>query len=370
MYIKTLSLYNFRNYKEEEFEFGPGINYIYGLNAQGKTNILEALFVLFAGRSHRSIKESNLVRQGEQKSIIKADFSSLGRDFKAKMQIFNNYKKRLSINNIHITKLSRLSEYGRVVMFSPEDLTLIKGTPSIRRRFLDMSISQIKPVYITILGDYLKVLSQRNNLLKEIKKNPKAAETIDVWDQKLCELAGQITVMRKSFLSDILEYAKPLHKSLADEDLDIIYQPGCAPKEVESREKIELYFKKALKDKLSKDIELGQTTIGAHRDDFEVYIKNNNARFFSSQGQQRSVVLNLKLSLCEYINKEFLEYPVLLLDDITSELDIKRREFLLSAIGGKQIFITCTDKERVEDSKDIKYFNILGARIVKSNKGG
>lgn len=363
MYITSIDLKNWRNYEKEHIEFINGTNIIYGDNAQGKTNILEAIFLFCLARSHRRATEREMIKMGEDYSVIKMCFCDDVRDYEGYMKILDGKKKYVSINGVSIKKISTVSKYINVVMFSPEDLSIVKDSPSYRRRFADMAISQLSPVYISYLNEYINVLNQRNNLLKMIKKTSKNADTLNIWDEYLVDFCIKIIKYRREFIKKLEQEAKKVHFEISGEDLSIKYISNCAEDIYLDDEKLS----KQMLDKLirtrSRDIETGMSNTGCHRDDFVFYTDKNDVKIYGSQGQQRSVVLSLKIGLTEVFKNIKGNYPVILLDDIMSELDEKRRSYLSGKIDGKQVILTCTDKEK-NNYKNVKYFHIKNGKVI------
>ncbi len=363
MYIKNIKLKDFRNYEYADISFSNGTNIIYGNNAQGKTNILEAIFLFCTARSHRRATDKDIIRRGANFGIIDIDFCDDVRDYKGKMKILDGKKKFVSINMVNIKKISQIADYINVVMFSPEDLAIIKDSPSLRRRFTDMAISQISPVYVSLLNEYLKILNQRNNLLKEIKRLSKDDDTLEVWDNYLVDLSCKIIKYRKEFIKNLLEYAKKIHYEISGEKLSIKYVSNCSDN-IYDDDNLYNELSEKIKKNRKRDIETGTSNIGCHRDDFYFYINDQDVKIYGSQGQQRSVILSLKLALTEIIKNKRGAYPVILLDDIMSELDESRRKYLAGKIRDKQVIITCTDKEQSSLYSDVKYFHVSDGKIT------
>ncbi len=366
MYIKEINLKNFRCYSSANLKFSPRTNIIYGFNAAGKTNILEAVYLFCTGRSHRRALIEEMIKEGRDLSEISIDFESYNRDFKGILKFSKDKKKLLKINEAEIKKLSEISNYINIVMFSPEDLSIIKGFPSERRRFIDMAISQIKHVYLKLLNDYIKTVSQRNSLLKNINSTGKGEEMLDVWDEAMADLAASIAVYRYNFISDLKKYFYEIYNQVSNENIKMRYI--CSfyndfEKDL-SKETVKRNLLEKLELSRKKDIENGSTQIGIHKDDFLFFIDKREVRKYASQGQQRSLVLSLKLALAELIREIKGDYPVILLDDITSELDEKRRAYLKGKIKDKQVIITCTDKEsNLTKSGSVKYFYVNNSNV-------
>ena len=368
MRITKLSLELFRSYEHGEIQFVDGTNIVYGENAQGKTNLLEAIFVFCTGRSHRSSVNKEIIYNNGDYSRIYVDFSDSVRDYHGSMKIYDGKKKMVTINDMPIKRISEISEYINVVMFAPEDLSIIKDEPSVRRRFADMAIGQLRPMYISLLTDYNKVLIQRNNLLKSIKKNRSAHDTIDIWNERLASLGSDITVYRNEFFNEIRPIAASIHREITGETLDVQYISSiCGVGSTNSgKDRIRDLLLKKLEDSIYRDIELGTTGSGTHRDDFECVIDGRNARRYGSQGQQRSVVLSLKLAQTELIKLSRGAYPIILLDDIMSELDESRRMYLAGKILGKQVILTCTDRQSVHVEGNVAHFKVNNSKVERT----
>ncbi len=347
MYINKIKLQNFRNYNEQEINFNENINIFYGNNAQGKTNILEAIFLSSFGKSFRTNKEKEMIKLDENFAKIDIYFQKKNIDGKIKISIAD--KKIIFVNDIKIKKLSELIGNINIVIFTPDDMNILKEGPSKRRRFLDMMISQVKPNYIHILNNYLKTLEQRNNYLKQNNIN----ETmIEVWDEKLVEYGYLIYKYRNEFIEKISEKITNIHKEIANEDISIKYISDCSNKEE---------FKNKLKKNITIDKIKKYTSVGCHRDDFKVFINNKEVNIYGSQGQSRTAILSLKLSELEVINDEIGEYPILLLDDFMSELDETRIKNFLKRVKNIQVIITCTKKINIENCK---FFKVENGKII------
>lgn len=355
MYINKIRLTNFRNYEEQEIQLGPNINIFYGDNAQGKTNIIEAIFLCSIGKSFRTNKENELIKFNKDISSVYIEYEKSDRDGKIKIDL--NNKKSIYTNGIKIKKLSELLGNINTVIFTPDDINILKDGPQKRRRFLDIMIGQLRPNYIHILNMYNKTLEQRNNYLKQIKENSKTEEMLDIWDEKLAEYGEKIYIYRNEFIEKIKNKINKIHKNITNEkeEIKVEYISNCSQKV----EYIEL-----LKSRRKLDIIKGFTTKGIHRDDFFVYINNQLVNVYGSQGQNRTVVLSLKISELQVIYDEIGEYPILLLDDFMSELDEKRRKNFLENIENTQVIITCTDKINI-DNLDYNIYNVKSGNIEK-----
>lgn len=359
MYISSVTLNNFRNYSQEKIEFSPLTNVIYGDNAQGKTNILEAVYIFSHGKSHRAKLDKEIIKFGEQTSKLSISFHDAERDYNAIMQLTRGGKKSIKINHVQITKLSKLMNYLNAVMFSPEDLDLVKGAPSARRKFIDAAISQLYPGYLVSLIDYHKTLSQKNSLLKTLKASGKRSDvTLSVWNEQLAEEGAKIMKYRSEFAELLNTFAKAVHEEISHEDLNISYIPSIKCEDLSKDSYLEY-----LENHQRREIEFASALYGIQRDDLGITINNNEARVYGSQGQQRTAALCMKMAQADYIHHIKDEYPVLLLDDIMSELDINRRMYLSQKIRNKQALITCTDTDLIESSSETKLFRIKNGSI-------
>ncbi|MDD6484586.1 MAG: DNA replication/repair protein RecF [Clostridiales bacterium] len=361
MYISSLILNNFRNYESERLEFSPLTNVIYGDNAQGKTNILEAVYLFSQGRSHRAKTDRELIRFDMPAAKISVDFHDSVRDYCASMQISRGGKKQIKVNHVQITKLSMLMNYLNVVMFSPEDLELVKGSPSVRRRFIDSAISQLSPAYLINLTDYHKTLAQKNSCLKAMKIAGKKSDMmLSVWNEQLSELGVKIMKARGEFLTLLDKFAQVIQSEISSEKLKLTYMPSVRIEELTKEAYLEV-----LERHRRREIDFASALCGISRDDMGISINGRPARIYGSQGQQRTATLSLKMAQAEYIHYMKEEYPLLLLDDIMSELDINRRMYLSQRIRDKQVLITSTDTDLRADTGDTKLFKIQNGRVVK-----
>ena len=367
MFIKEIYLKNFRNYREQKVSFRPGLNVIYGDNAQGKTNLLESIYLSALGKSFKPASEKEMIFFGERFADIRVDYFSQGRDMYNTFRLFTEKKKIVTVNGVPLSKMSELVGKLTVVVFTPEELSLVKEGPTVRRRFLDMSISQIKPKYMSILSGYNKALEQKNKLLKEIKLKPSLSETIALWDEQLSQYGAKIILQRREFLKRIITSAAEFHREISMEKEELTAKYKCVVEEESADfDKTRKVLIKSMENAREKEIFLGQAVTGPHRDDVIFYINGTPAKVFGSQGQQRTVVLALKLAQKNIFFEETEEEPVLLLDDITGELDLSRREYLFSKIEDSQVFITCTDTDRVSSDENAGFYKIEGGKVIKS----
>ncbi|MDP4118821.1 MAG: DNA replication/repair protein RecF [Bacillota bacterium] len=367
MYVKEIYLENFRNYKKQHVCFSKNLNILYGNNAQGKTNMLESIFLGAIGKSFKPVSEKEMIMFGEKFSDIRIDYFSSGRDMYNTVRLFSEKKKAVSVNGVELTKMSELLGKLTVVVFTPEELSLIKDGPFARRRFLDISISQIKPKYLHTLSSYNRVLEQKNKLLKEIKYTPSLEKTLSLWNEQLALYGSKIILYRIEFIKRIMETAAKIHREISKnkEELTVKYKTVDFSAENMSEKNIKEALTQLLEKNYDKEITFAQAVTGPHRDDLIFYINGNNSKVFGSQGQQRTTVLSLKLAQKELFLEETGEEPILLLDDITGELDLSRREYLFSKIKNSQVFITCTDTDRIENTKNAKYFNISDGKVCE-----
>ena len=339
MQILNLKLKNFRNYTEEEIVLNNGLNVITGNNAQGKTNALEAVFFLCTGYSPRANKDKLVIKNGEETAEIYAKAKSLYGDVSVKIIFDKNDKKRIFINEIEVLRIGELLGNIHSVFFSPTELKLVQETPEDRRRFMNVSLSQMSKNYFYALSRYNKILAQRNNLLKDSDVDL-IKETLPIWDEQLIKEASKIIFERNKFIERLAPYAKEKHAYLSGEKEELIIktESGYAGTE----EDIKILFKADMKKAFSKDLKLGFTTVGPHRDDLKFILNGLDLRIYGSQGQQRTTALALKLAEAEIFNERFKEYPVMLLDDVLSELDKKRQKRLIEATKKMQTVFTGT----------------------------
>lgn len=358
MYIKKVKLENFRNYDNLEVEFKKDFNLIYGNNAQGKTNILEAIYLSAIGKSFQTNKDSEMIKIGKEKAKVEIEYETKDREGKITVEIAD--KKTFFINGIKQKKISDIIGKINIVLFYPDNIDIIKGGPAERRRFLDIMISQLKPNYIHILNKYLKTLDQRNAYLKQIKFDNKSKDMLEIWDESLSGLSYQIYTYRSEYIQKIKEKIKVVHNKITncgqqDEKIEISFiSSGKSQKD---------FYENLLRNR-ENDIRKGYTSTGSHRDDFDIYINDKKVNVYGSQGQQRTSVLSLKLTELNIIQDEIGEPPILLLDDFMSELDENRRNNLTNAIENNQVFITCTDKILVEEKNNTIY-HIENAKLSK-----
>lgn len=337
MLIRQIQLNNFRNYESLLLSFSDGVNLLYGDNAQGKTNLLEAIFLSATTRALRGSKDKELIRFGCEEAHIGVSIVNHGCPHRIDMQLRRSKPKGIAIDEIPIRRSAELMGLVHVIAFCPDDLAMMKEGPAERRRFLDMELCQMDPIYCSNLINYNKVLLQRNNLLKQIGADPSLKDTISVWDEQLIRYGTEIIGRRRRFAEELLPIVQAKHSIISGgcEELLFSYAPNV----------MEDAYAEKLSRGLEHDLFMKATGIGPHRDDLDVSVNGRNVRLYGSQGQQRTAALSMKLAEIELVRTRVGESPVLLLDDVLSELDRKRQIQLLTEINGLQTVITCTGME-------------------------
>ena len=366
MKVNSLHFENFRNLKDNKIVPSDRVNVIYGENANGKTNLLEALWLFCGGHSFRGAKENELICFDKDFFRLKMDFESGERNQTAEI-LFDKNKKTIRINEVEKNSSSYLTEIFSAVVFSPEHLSLIKQGPTVRRRFLDAAICQQRIRYASLLSQYNRIINQRNALLKDIYKNKDLKETLFIWDDSLSVVGAQIIKERFAYIRQMRETAKQYHSGISGEkeELDIACLCTAKAEENDSIEVIRDKLKNAFLSSRHEDYHTGYTSVGPHRDDIEIRINGISARRFGSQGQQRSAVLSMKLSEAELLYRKNGERPVILLDDVLSELDNSRQDFLLNKVEDYQVFVTCCEESNKEQLKKGKVFYVKDGEITE-----
>ena len=361
MIIKSIELSNFRNYESLNIQFDRGTNILYGDNAQGKTNILEAAYLSGTTKSHKSSKDKEMIRFNCEEAHIRTIVEKNEKEYQIDMHLRSRGSKGVAVNKIPIKKASDLFGILNIVFFSPEDLNIIKEGPAERRRFLDSELCQLDKLYLSDLTKYNKILNQRNKLLKDINFRPDLMETLSVWDMQLVETGKRIIQRRKIFIEELNEIIGQIHSNISGgkEHLILKYEPNID----------DIFFGDELIKAKQKDLKLCQTTVGPHRDDMLFSVNGIDIRKFGSQGQQRTSALSLKLSEIEIVKKSIHNTPVLLLDDVLSELDSNRQNYLLNSISDIQTIITCTGLEEfVKNRFQInKVFKVINGKVGEAN---
>ncbi len=365
MRIDQLTLKNYRNYTECALRPCEGVTVLYGDNAQGKTNALEAVYLCCTGRSHRTSHDRELIMIGSDSAYVKC--VGVRRDGAHDVEIAINQagKRRVKVNGNVVSRSGELLGHITGVLFSPEDLRMVKDAPAVRRRFMDMEISQLRPAYYYALQRYNRALKQRNALLKELALGGKGADALDIWDRELSLSGAEIVCARGSFIKKLQKSAEHIHAAISGgkETLTLKYEPD-AGSDKDAKETAQI-LKSALKAQAESDIRRGATGTGPHHDDVGIFIGDMDARFFASQGQVRTCALSLKLSEIELITDETGETPVLMLDDVMSELDPDRRRQLVDRLEGVQTLITCTDRNDLAGANAGKLYKVENARLTE-----
>lgn len=361
MFIKSLKLKDYRNYDLLNLEFDKATNIFYGDNAQGKTNILEAVYLSGTTKSHRSSKDRDLIRFQCEESHIETIVVKNGVPYQIDMHLKKNSPKGIAINRIPIKKATELFGLMNFVFFSPEDLNIIKNGPSERRRFMDLELSQLDKLYLKDLTSYNRIVNQRNKLLKDASFQPSLLDTLDIWDMQLISYGKKIISRRKQFIQEVNEIIEEVHSKLTGgkEKIILSYESGCGT----------LSLEEAVLRNRERDIKMKSTSAGPHRDDICFRIGDIDIRRFGSQGQQRTAALSLKLSEIELVKKIIKDTPVLLLDDVLSELDKNRQNYLLDSIHDIQTLITCTGVDEFVNHRFAinKIFHVQSGHVINEN---
>lgn len=363
MYIKKIVLKNYRNIEEVLLEFNENLNIMTGLNGQGKTNLLEAIYLLGTGSSHRTSIDRELINWEKEKALVQLLLSRRDYTLKLSLKIAGS-NKIIEINNNPVERVSELIGNLNVVLFSPEDLNLVKGGPVFRRKFLDIEISQVSSYYLYLLNKYRHVLKQRNNLLKDLREGKGDRVLLEIWDEKLIELGSKIIDKRREVVEKLKILARLSHRQITDGSENLTIEYETLLEEYGKNKKTEVIFKQNLVNNREEEIKRGYTLVGPHRDDLALKVNEVDLRKYGSQGQQRTAALALKMAELEFMKSETGEYPILLLDDVFSELDQQRRVTLLGLIADRiQTFITTTDLNDIGQLNQQKY------KLFTVNKG-
>lgn len=362
MYIQSLRLADYRNYEALSMEYSEGTNILYGDNAQGKTNILEALYLVATTRSHRGVFDKDLIRFGCTEGHIRCVVWKGGMDYQVDLHLRKGRAKGIAVNGQRIRKASDLIGLLHIVFFSPEDLSIVKDGPSQRRRFMDMELCQLDKTYLHDLNQYNKVVEQRNRLLRQLMEVPSLESTMELWNEQLVEYGSRIIRRRKEFLRDLNEIIVKIHGKLSGgtEQLSLCYEPNVE----------EELYREELQRIREREKYIGSTAVGPHKDDFVFVCDEIDLRRFGSQGQQRTCALSLKLSELELVKRAIGESPVLMLDDVLSELDTNRQNYLLNSLGGIQTFITCTGLDEFVNNRFAidRLYHIQNGQVIETNQ--
>ena len=368
MILKRFEAKNFRNIKDCKIDFYEGINLLVGKNAQGKTNVAEGIYLFSRGKSFRGREDGELIRFGEMGFYTSVLYSSRKGDEKLEFSVYEKEKLRKK-NGYKVNKVTEMINSFKCVLFVPDDLSLVKGGPEERRSFLNIAAAQCYPSYLKYYADYKKALENRNCILKFIAKGfPVDRRELESWTQSLCEYASHIYLIREEYISKLSHYCKKIMSDISsdNEELDISHECSLLSG-IKEREKVKEEYMRLYSENYEKECSAGITLYGPHRDDILIKVNEKDARYFASQGQQRSIVLSMKLSEGEVIKEMFGEYPVFLFDDVLSELDGKRRKYVLSGVGEKQIIITSCDPDEFADM-DINEIDVKGGSYVYTHR--
>ncbi len=365
MTVLTLRLENFRNFEDETFSFTDGINILAGHNAQGKTNCIEAIFFCSCLKSYRVLKEEQLIRFGAENASITLTYSIDGREEEMKILFARGKPKEFRHNGLVVPRLRDLLGCFQSVIFTPDHLNLIKEGPNKRRSFLDMALCSLDLKYTDTLLNYQKIIKNRNALLRQCRSDYAMSEMLDIWDEKLAETGAYIAEARQRYVAELSEYAKGFYGEISQkpEKLKLIYLNQFT-KDAVSREEYARLFRQRLLRMRETDISMGQTMCGIHKDDILILLAGKSMKFFASQGQIRSAVLAIKLAEAECITKRQGSEPVLLLDDILSELDAHRQKFIFRKMEGRQTVLTTCELGKIRKKGD-KVFHIKDGKVAR-----
>lgn len=362
MIIQSIELNNFRNYENLQISFDEGTNILFGDNAQGKTNILEAAYLSGTTKSHKGSKDKEMIRFGTNEAHLRTMVLKKGKQYRIDMHLKHNRSKGIAVNKIPMKKASELFGILNIVFFSPEDLNIIKNGPSERRHFLDAELCQLDKIYLSDLSNYNKILNQRNKLLKDMVYRPELSDTLPVWDMQLIDTGKKIIRRREQFVKELNEIVHEIHYRISGgkEELFLSYEPSVSADMMEQE----------IERVRQRDLKMCQTSVGPHRDDLLFSIADVDIRKFGSQGQQRTSALSLKLSEIELVRKSIHDTPVLLLDDVLSELDSNRQNYLLNSICDTQTIITCTGlDEFIRNRFEInKVFEVISGQVFEKGQ--
>ncbi len=362
MEVKQLKLSNFRNYEEASLTFCPGVNVIYGKNAQGKTNLLEALWIFTAAKSFRAAGDWEMIRFGKEEATVKTEYAAFGRDLQAEITISAGKKKLLKLCGVPLEKTSELLGQFPAVIFSPDELHIITGAPEVRRRFMDSAISAAKPAYYGALRTYIRVWKQKNAYLK----NEPDKNTLSVWNTQMSAAGAQLMQYRKEFFRALSPYIEEMHQKIAgkEEKLEVSYAPSV-PLCEDAEEQRKVLFE-ALEKKQEAELYQGLSLLGPHRDEIRFLIGGKEAKAYASRGQMRTAAVALKVAQGMLLEAETGEAPAVFLDDVFGELDEERRNFLLSNLKNKQVILTCTEKEDIRLMGETRYFEVREGTVCMS----
>ena len=363
MHIERIELKNFRNYREADIRPCEGITIFLGDNAQGKTNILESVFLCCTGRSHRTSHDKELIRNGEETGGVQIRCQRLDGSHDVELRFHQQERRQVKVAGQTVSRSGELMGHITGVLFSPEDLRMVKDGPAERRRFVDMELSQLKPAYYYALQRYNRALKQRNLLLRQVLDHPGLMDTLLPWEEQLAAAGAQIMTARRHFIQELNITAAQTHAHVSGgrEQLSVLYQPSLLTEATDSQLKDALMH--AYDVARAQDMRRLTTTVGPHRDDVKMLVNGLDVRIYGSQGQQRTTALSLKLSELEVMHGELGEWPVLMLDDVMSELDPERRRHLLSRLEGVQTLVTCTDRDDLAGAQAGRIYRVHEATL-------
>lgn len=372
MRLDNIELTNFRNICSLHLEAAAGVNVIHGENAQGKTNLAEAIWMFTGTRSFRGAKDREMIRFGQNSCKSEITFTNQQRTQTASIELYESAAaqdkktRQILLNGITLENTSELAGQFYAVVFSPAHLSLVRDGPAFRRKFLDTAISQILPRYDHYLHEYQRVLLQRNTLLKDLARFPQLIDTMEVWEEHLARAAAAVVFCRARYVDRIRPQAAAVYSGISSgkERFDLQYQCGAQSESLQTRDDLRTFFLGEYQRTRREDIERGATLCGPHRDDLELLVNEMPMRLYGSQGQQRSGVLALKMAECSMVEEVTGETPVVLLDDVMSELDASRRDYLLNHLEGRQVFVTCCDDESFRGLKEGRSFLIHAGELM------
>lgn len=371
MYCKKIKLQDFRNIENEEIEFSDGINVIYGENAQGKTNILEAIYIFARGKSFRAFKDKETVAFNKSCAYAVLEFDKSGKETTLGVEIPKYQTKRFYRNKVKVSKTSEIIGEFRSVLFCPSHLGIIKDSPSVRRKFIDVAISQLRPIYIKMLTQYNSVVESRNAILKmEPQEREKFLDMLEVYSGELAYLCADIALMRIDYIKKLDSWVRIFFEEMTKgrEKPKITYETNAQENDFETRELLKNKYFDLLRNNLEREFKYGATLFGIHKDDLKIELNGKDSRFYSSQGQQRSLALAMKMAEGEISREYSGEYPVFLFDDVLSELDDTRKQYILANISKRQVIITACDKSGFDKTEVANFIEIRNGALFKGEE--
>lgn len=375
MKLVAMELHDFRNIASLQLQASEQVNVIHGENAQGKTNLIEAIWLFTGDKSFRGAKDREMIRFGQNRGSVAVTFSDSVRQESAKIELFapetaaggEKRTKSVQLNGVPLESAAELAGTFYAVVFSPAHLSLVREGPAFRRKFLDTAIAQLMPKYGYYLREYQRILLQRNTLLKDLVQFPQLRDTMDVWEEALAKAAAAVAFCRARYVERICPKVAQVYEGISSgrETMDLKYQCGLPDAHQYPREQLRAFYLEQLRRDRESDIQHGSTRCGPHRDDLEILVNGMPARLYGSQGQQRSSVLAMKMAECSMVEETTGEAPIVLLDDVMSELDAGRRDYLLNHLENRQVFVTCCDDESFRQMQSGRSFLIEGGQLQK-----